>query len=219
MKILASKLSNFILNDYCMMKKILSTLSFALITCAAIAQSYTSLEIGSDIPKATLKRTTVSNGQVSLNDVKTKKGLLVMFSCNTCPYVVKAQARTKEMMEYASARGIGMIIVNSNEAQRDDADAPEAMKKYARAQGYKVPYVTDEGSELANAFGATRTPEVFLFDGNGKLVYKGAMEDNPSNPSESKQIFLKTAIDHMIGGKPIDPNSTKSVGCSIKRAG
>jgi peroxiredoxin len=183
----------------------------------AAAQGYTSLAIGSDIPKAGLKRAMINGGQVSLNDAKTRKGLLVMFSCNTCPYVIKSQARTKEMMEYAKKRGIGMVIVNSNEAQRDDEDSPEAMKAYAGSQGYNIPYLNDVSSELANAFGATRTPEVFLFDGNGKLVYKGAMEDNPSNPSESKQIFLKAAIDNLVDGKPIDPNTTKSIGCGIKR--
>ena len=121
------------------------------------------------------------------------------------------------MIRYAVASGIGMIIINSNEAQRDNDDSRKAMKEYANTQGYKVPYVIDKNSVLADAFGATRTPEVFLFDGNGKLVYKGAMEDNPSNPSESKEIFLKAAIDNMVAGKPINPASTKSIGCSIKR--
>ncbi len=201
------------------MKKILPIVSILLLSAFSVAaQSYTSLAIGSSIPKAAVKTTTVSGGKVALNDVKTSKGLLVMFSCNTCPYVIKAQERTREMIQYATERGIGMIIINSNEAQRGEDDSPEAMKAYSRDQGYKVPYVIDANSEIANAFGATRTPEVFLFDGNGKLVYKGAMEDNPSKPAESKQIFLRAAIDNMIKGQPIDPNSTKSVGCSIKRA-
>jgi hypothetical protein len=158
-----------------------------------------------------------SGGKVSLDMAKTKKGLLVLFSCNTCPYVVKAQTRTTEMVQHAVASGIGTIIVNSNEAQRGDDDSYKEMKKYALKQGYKVPYVMDDKSALADAFGASRTPEVFLFDGEGKLVYKGAMEDNPSNPAESKSIFLKTAIDNMVAGKAIDPNNTKSIGCSIKR--
>jgi len=131
--------------------------------------------------------------------------------------VIKSQARTKEVMKYAQEKGIGMVIINSNEAQRDEADSYNAMVKYAKAQGYKVPYLVDEHSELADMYGATHTPEVFLFNGNKELVYKGAMEDNPSNPGSSKQMFLKNAINNMLAKKAIDPNSTKSIGCSIKR--
>ena len=202
------------------MKKVISALAITLMTSGlAIAQSkpITSLEIGSPIPNGDVQMVAASGGKVSLDMVKTKKGLLVMFSCNTCPYVVKAQSRTIEMVQHAVASGIGMIIINSNEAQRGNEDSYKEMKKYALKQGYKVPYVMDDKSALADAFGATRTPEVFLFDGTGTLVYKGAMEDNPSNPAESKSIFLKKAIDNMVAGEPIDPNNTKSIGCAIKR--
>ena len=202
------------------MKNIYGLLAiFLFLSVFSFAQSapIASIGIGTSIPKADEKMQTVSGGKISLNDVKTNKGLLVMFSCNTCPYVIKSQARTKEMMEYAVNRGFGMIIINSNEAYRKEDDSYESMKKYAKQQGYKVPYVVDEASETANAFGATRTPEVFLFDGNGKLVYKGAMEDSPANPSESKQLYLKDAIDNLVGGTEINPNSTRSIGCGIKR--
>jgi thioredoxin-related protein len=176
-----------------------------------------SIEIGSNIPMAFTEMKSVDGNIVSLDKARTKTGLLVMFSCNTCPYVIKSQARTKEMMNYAVKNGIGMVIVNSNEAKRDDDDSYKDMIKYARNEGYKVPYVVDENSKLANAFGATRTPEVFLFNDKGQLIYKGAMEDNPTNPSESKSIFLKAAIDNMLTGKPVEPNATKSIGCIIKR--
>jgi thioredoxin-related protein len=202
------------------MKKTLIALALVAGSMAAYAQNnIQSLAIGSNIPLADKQLSGINNRKIALNQVKTGKGLLVMFSCNTCPYVVKSQARTQEMMRYAASRGVGMVVVNSNEAYRTEDDAPEAMAAYAKAQGYTVPYLIDAQSALANAFGATRTPEVFLFDGSGKLVYKGAMEDNPSNPAESKQIFLKTAIDNMISGEPVNPNTTKSIGCSIKRAG
>lgn len=202
------------------MKRMISALSFVLLaslTATAQQPAIQSIAIGSEMPKADQKMRSVDGKDISLDQAKSKKGLLVMFSCNTCPYVVKSQARTKEMMSYAMSQGLGMVIVNSNEAQRDNDDSYKDMKAYADKQGYKVPYVVDKGSELANAFGATRTPEVFLFDASGKLVYHGAMEDNPSNPSESKQMFLKAAIDNMLAGKPADPDNTRSIGCSIKR--
>jgi len=176
-----------------------------------------SIEIGSEIPMASKAMKSVDGKTVTLEKAKTNEGLLVMFSCNTCPYVVKSEARTKEMMAYAMEKKIGMVIINSNEAKRGDDDSDKEMAKYAKKMGYKVPYVVDEKSAVADAFGATRTPEVFLFDGNGKLMYKGAMEDNPSSPSESKNMFLKDAIDKIVVGQVPDPNSTKSIGCTIKR--
>jgi thioredoxin-related protein len=176
-----------------------------------------SIEIGSEIPMANQAMKSADGKTITLEKAKTNEGLLVMFSCNTCPYVIKSEARTKEMMAYAMEKKIGMVIINSNEAKRSDEDSDKEMAKYAKKMGYKVPYVIDEKSAVADAFGATRTPEVFLFDGNGKLMYKGAMEDNPSSPAESKNMFLKDAIDKITMGQVPDPNSTKSIGCTIKR--
>jgi len=200
------------------MKKIL--LAGLLLTAVqSYAQStFETLAIGSTIPMGDVNMKSTEGKQVSLNNAKTDNGLIVMFSCNTCPYVVKSQPRTKEVMEYAKAHEIGMVIINSNEAQRGEADSYEAMVKYAKKQGYAVPYVVDEKSKLADAFGASHTPEVFLFDANGKLIYKGAMEDNPGSPADSKVMYLKKAMDNMLAELPVNPNTTKSIGCSIKRS-
>jgi hypothetical protein len=200
------------------MKRILIAATLLASVQSFAQQNIKSIEIGSNIPMQGVEVKTSAGTITSLDKAKTAKGLLVMFSCNTCPYVIKSQARTKEMMAYTMQNGIGMVVVNSNEAKREDDDSYKAMAAYAKEQGYKVPYLVDTKSTLADAFGATRTPETFLFDANGKLVYKGAMEDNPQNPTESKELFLKAAIDNMIAGKTIEPNATKSIGCTIKRA-
>jgi hypothetical protein len=203
-------------------------LAVALTLCAgtALAQNPAapntreSLAIGASVPMATTKmHSATTGGEATLASAKTSKGLLVMFSCNTCPYVVKSQARTREVLKAAKDAGIGAIVVNSNAAYRDETDSYGAMKKYAVEQGYSAPYVVDEDSKLADAFGATRTPEVFLFDGSGKLVYKGAMEDNPATPAESTKFYLTDAMQKMLAGQAVDPVSTKSIGCSIKRKG
>ena len=120
-------------------------------------------------------------------------------------------------MEYAVAHHVGMVIINSNEAKRSDDDSYEAMAKFAREQHYTVPYVIDENSAVADLFGANHTPEVFLFNTKGKLVYKGAMNDNPSNPDSYKKMYIEDAITAMMAGKDPDPKTTKSIGCSIKR--
>jgi len=159
----------------------------------------------------------ISGTEVSLKDAQTKKGLLVMFSCNTCPYVIKNQSRTYEVCKYAQGNGIGVAILNSNEAKRSEDDSYEDMKTYAKEQGYNWYYLVDKNSSLADAFGANRTPECFLFDGNGKLVYHGAIDDNPSDASAVSRKHLITAIDEMNAGKEVSVKQTKSVGCSIKR--
>jgi peroxiredoxin len=176
-----------------------------------------SLAIGSEIPMATQKMRSTDGKEVSLKGAN-KNGLIVMFSCNTCPYVIKSQERTKEVMAFAKEKGVGMVILNSNQGRRDKDDSFEEMKKYAKEQGYTVPYLVDEKSMLADAFGANRTPEIFLFDKAGKLVYKGAMEDSPATPERSKEMYLKDAILKMQAGLAPEPAVTKSIGCSIKRA-
>ncbi len=184
---------------------------------SAFAQGRESLALGKTIPLENEVMESVLGEPTSLAEQKGNRGLLVIFSCNTCPYVVKAQQRTQSLVDYALEREIGVIILNSNHAQRDGDDSKEAMQAYAIENGYTVPYVIDEESKLADAFGATRTPEVFLFNEQDLLVYKGAMEDQPANPDASEQIFLQMAIDNMLAERVIDPAHTVSVGCTIKR--
>ncbi len=175
------------------------------------------LPLGSPIPSPEAKMKDVTGKEVSLKDAKTGKGLLVMFSCNTCPYVIKNQGRAYEACKYAMGNGIGVAVLNSNEAKRGDDDSYDEMKAYAKEQGYGWYYLVDNNSALADAFGANRTPECFLFDANGKLVYHGAIDDNPSDASAVNRKHLITAIDEMKSGKDISVKESKSVGCSIKR--
>jgi thioredoxin-related protein len=175
------------------------------------------LPIGAPIPKSETKLKDISGKEVSLQEAKTNKGLLVMFSCNTCPYVIKNQQRTAEVCAYAKSEGIGVAILNSNEAKRTDDDSYEAMRDYAKDQGYNWYYLVDKSSELADAFGANRTPECFLFNAEGKLVYHGAIDDNPSDPESVSRKHLLVAIDEMKSGKEISVKESRSVGCSIKR--
>ena len=175
------------------------------------------LPIGASMPLADRKMKDVTGKEISLKDAKKEAGLLVMFSCNTCPYVIKNQGRTKEISTYAQQKGLGVILINSNEGQRDDDDAFTAMQAYAKRQGYKWHYVVDTDSKLADAFGATRTPEVYLFNKENKLVYHGAIDDNPGNEKAVGRLHLKTAIDEMVSGKAVAVATSRSVGCGIKR--
>ncbi len=199
------------------MKKIL----FACIALASVATlAFTvgePLTIGSSMPKANLKMKNIDNKDVSMQDAKKENGVLVMFSCNTCPYVIKNQERTLTISEFAVKNKVGVIILNSNEAYRGDEDSFDAMKSYAKEQGYKWNYVVDENHEVADAFGANRTPECFLFDKNLKLVYHGAIDDSPSDVTAVKRIHLQEAITELVAGKDVTVKESRSVGCTIKR--
>ncbi len=175
------------------------------------------LPIGAPIPNPEAKMKDVSGKEISLKDAKTNKGLLVMFSCNTCPYVIKNQDRTNEVAKHAIANGVGVAVLNSNEAKRGDDDSFDDMKAYAKNQGYSWYYLVDNNSAQADAFGANRTPECFLFDGQGKLVYHGAIDDSPADPAGVGRKHLVAAIDEMNAGKEVSVKESKSVGCSIKR--
>jgi peroxiredoxin len=177
------------------------------------------LQIGASMPKADVKMKDISGKEVSMKDAAGANGTLVMFSCNTCPYVIKNQTRTNEIMEYAINNKVGTIILNSNEAYRDKDDSFNEMKSYAEKQGYKWYYTVDKNHEIADAFGATRTPEIFLFNKSGKLVYHGAIDDSPADAAAVKRQHLKTAIDEMNTGKDVSIKTSKSIGCSIKRQG
>lgn len=199
------------------MKKIFPAL---LVLAAAATLAFTvgdPLQIGSIMPKADLKMKSINNKEVSMKDAKKENGVLVMFSCNTCPYVVKNQERTLAISEFADKNKVGVIILNSNEAYRGNEDSYDAMQGYAKEQGYKWNYVVDKNHEVADAFGANRTPECFLFDKDLKLVYHGAIDDSPSDVTAVKRIHLQEAITEMVAGKDVTVKESRSVGCTIKR--
>lgn len=196
-------------------------LFFSLIAVASLATlAFTvgdPLMIGSAMPKADLKMQDISGKNVAMKDAKKDNGVLVMFSCNTCPYVVKNQERTLAISKFASENKVGVIILNSNEALRADDDSYAAMQAYAIEQGYKWNYVVDKNHEIADAFGANRTPECFLFDKNLTLVYHGAIDNSPADAASISRVHLKEAITEMVGGKEVTVKESKSVGCTIKR--
>ncbi|MGZ8539893.1 MAG: thioredoxin family protein [Chitinophagaceae bacterium] len=200
------------------MKKILfSALPVAAIAVLSLQAVNDPLPIGSSLPSPEAKMKDISGKEVSFKDAMKKNGLLVMFSCNTCPVVGRYQSRTLETAKFAVDNGVGVIVLNSNEATRSDGDSFDDMKDYGKDQGYQFSYVLDKNSAMADAFGATRTPEVFLFDKSGKLTYHGAIDDNANDPGEVTRKHAKIAIEEMIAGKNVSTTKTRFVGCSIKR--
>ena len=199
------------------MKKTIISL---LLLPAMVLSSFTMedpLPLGAGLPKADNKLKDISGKEVRLKEAMKENGLLVMFSCNTCPVVINNQTRTKEICQFASKKSIGVVLLNSNEANRNSSESLGAMQEYAKGQGYSWYYAEDKNNELADAFGATRTPECFLFDKDGKLIYHGAIDDSPSEAANVKRNHLKEAINEVLAGKEVSVKQSKSVGCSIKR--
>ncbi|MBL7912449.1 MAG: redoxin family protein [Bacteroidia bacterium] len=194
----------------------LSLIIVSIITFSFVSSPPEELAINAAIPQGDYKMKDVSGKTVSLNEIKTAKGLLVIFSCNTCPYVKLSEARIKEYSDYCLANGIGCALINSNEAQRAEDDSFDKMTAYFTAQKLKCTYAVDEKSQLANAFGATRTPQCFLFNAKG-LVYKGAIDDNVKDAAAVKAPYLKEALASLLKNETPKTQETKSIGCTIKR--
>jgi thioredoxin-related protein len=193
-----------------------------LILCAGLLAFINSappaeLPLNAPVPMTDYRMKDISGENVSLNEIKKEKGLLVIFSCNTCPYVKLNESRIREYSNYCLDNGIGCILVNSNEGQREEEDSFEEMVKYYKSQKLKCCYTVDEKSRLANAFGAGRTPQCFLFNREGLLVYKGAIDDNVKDPAAVKSPYLKDAINAVLKNEKPKTQETKSIGCTIKR--
>jgi thioredoxin-related protein len=194
----------------------LSLIIVSVLTFSFVNSPPEELALNAAIPQGDYKMKDVSGKTVSLNEIKTAKGLLVIFSCNTCPYVKLSEARIKEYSDYCLANGIGCALINSNEAQREEDDSFDKMSAYFTAQKLKCTYTVDEKSALANAFGATRTPQCFLFNAKG-LVYKGAIDDNVKDAAAVKVPYLKEALASLLKNETPKTQETKSIGCTIKR--
>ena len=193
---------------------------FTIMTVTSItAQDIQQLPLGSILPLGDVQMEGVSGRNLTLDGVKGEKGLLVIFSCNTCPWVVKWEDRYPVVQKMAEASDIGMILLNPNEDYRDKGDGMQDMILYAEKAGYTLPYVLDKNHRMADAFGASRTPHVYLFDSEDKLVYVGAIDDNANSAADVEEFYIKDAIEQLSAGQPITTASTKSIGCTIKRLG
>jgi peroxiredoxin len=190
---------------------------FALAGVTVQAQeTATPLALGSAIPMADAKLKNVDGKDITIANVKGKKGTLVVFTCNACPWAKAWETRIVELGNTWAPKGIGMIAINPNDPSANREDGYDVMKSRAKQRGMKFPYVVDATSDLARAFGATRTPEVFLFDAEDKLVYHGAVDDNGREPDKVSERYLADALTAVSSGKEIAVAETKAMGCTIK---
>jgi len=172
------------------------------------------LKIGSSAPGFRLPG--VDGKSYGLEDFKDKKIVIAMFSCNHCPTVKAYEDRFVELQRDYKDKGVVLIAINSNDDKRYPEDSFGNMKIRAREKKFNFPYLRDESQQAARAYGAERTPEVFVFDEKRALRYHGRIDDNVHEPNQVRQHYLRDALDAILERREIPLKDTEPVGCTIK---
>ncbi|MEJ2552624.1 MAG: thioredoxin family protein [Gammaproteobacteria bacterium] len=175
----------------------------------------TMLKLGTPAPAFRLPDTT--GRLLSLQDFEAASALLVVFMCNHCPYVKHIRPALAEFARDYQPKGLAVVGINANDAQKYADDSPEKMVDEVASAGYTFPYLYDETQETAKAYHAACTPDFFLFDKDRKLVYRGQFDDSrPGNNIALTGRDLRAAADAVLAGKDVTADQQPSIGCNIK---
>jgi peroxiredoxin len=157
----------------------------------------------------------VDGRRYSLESFKAKPVLVVIFSCNHCPYVKDYESRMVAIQRDYQGRGVQLIAINSNDDKAYPEDSFQEMVKRAKDKGFNFPYLRDDSQRVVEAYGGVCTPHVFAFDGNRKLRYRGRIDDS-RDPSKVASSDLRNAVDDLLKGADVRVPDTRPFGCSIK---
>jgi len=199
------------------MKSLFGKVFFAILTISflsAMAPFVDAYKVGEQAADFSLKN--VDGSMVSLKDYKGVNGYIVVFTCNTCPYAVMYEDRIIELHNKYAPMGYPVVAINPNDPSVKSGDDFASMQARAKEKNFPFKYLFDEGQKVYPAFGAVRTPHVFLLDANRYVRYIGAIDDNAQNPSEVSVKYLENAIAALKAGNNPDPSETKAIGCTIK---
>lgn len=190
-------------------------LAFMLLSMVGFAQNgYKVGDIAGDF-----KLKNINNKMVSLADFKDAKGFIIIFTCNHCPYSKIYEDRIVALDKKYAKKGYPVIAINPNDPKVEAEDSFDKMKERAKEKHFSFPYLVDEGQLITKAYGASRTPHVFVLqkskEGN-KIAYIGAVDNDTENTNPSKINYTQNAVDALLTGKKPDPEFTKAIGCSIK---
>lgn len=201
------------------MKK-LTLFTLILLACMAMPRANAQTagyEVGDEAMDFSLP--SVDGEQISLSGMEGAKGALVIFSCNTCPYVKAYEDRMIQLHEKYAPQGYPVIAINPNDDQISPGDSFEEMKKRAKEKNFPFPYVYDKSQEVIKAYGGTRTPHVYLLNKEeGKFIVKyiGAIDNNYQNASAVTEHYVEDAMESVLNGQPVAMENTKAIGCTIK---
>jgi peroxiredoxin len=162
----------------------------------------------------------IDGKMVSLSDYREAKGFIVIFTCNTCPYAVASESRIVSLDKEFKPKGYPVIAINPNNPEVQPDDTYELMQEKAQLAGFTFPYLYDKSQSVYAAYGATKTPHVFLLrkeDGKNVVKYIGAIDDNVRSASSVKERFLANAVNELLAGKEVTIKETKAIGCSVKQ--
>jgi peroxiredoxin len=159
----------------------------------------------------------VSGKTISLDTFADKKALLVMFICHHCPYVVHVKDELARIGVDYGGRSVGIVAISANDAETHPADSPDGLREMAQQTGFRFPLCYDETQEVAQAYTAACTPDLFLFDEKRKLVYRGQLDGSrPKNDVAVTGHDLRAALDAVLAGKAVSADQKPSMGCNIK---
>lgn len=176
----------------------------------------TMLDLGTPAPNFDLLEP-ASGKQVALADFKGAPGLLVVFMCNHCPYVKHIRHGLAEFAREYQPKGLEIVGINANDVENYPDDSPEKMVQEAKAMNYPFPYLYDETQAVAKAYRAACTPDLYLFDGEQKLVYRGQFDGSrPGNDIPVTGADLRAAVNALLAGEPLAEEQKASMGCNIK---
>ena len=151
----------------------------------------------------------------SLKDVAGRNGTVVVFACNHCPFVIHIAKQLGELAKEAAAKEVSIVAINSNDLEKYPQDGPEPMKDFAKEYSWDFPYLIDRTQMTAKSYGAACTPDFFLFDAEGKMVYAGQFDDSRPGRGEATGDDLRAAISKMLDGE-VPKKGIPSSGCNIK---
>jgi peroxiredoxin len=161
----------------------------------------------------------VDGRNYSLADFADARVLIVVFSCNHCPYVVGSEDRILKLLADYAPHGVRLVAINSNETDNHPADSFEFMKQRAKERRFSFPYLRDESQDVARVYGALRTPHFYVFDAQRTLRYTGRMDDNPRSPGQETTHELRDALDALLADRQPPVPITNPIGCNVKWKG
>jgi thiol-disulfide isomerase/thioredoxin len=181
-----------------------------------MAETSKMIPLGTIAPSFTL-HDSISGETKSLEELKSDLATVVMFICNHCPYVKHVNEQLVQLAQDYQPKGVSFVAISSNDPETYPDDAPDKMKEVGLELGYPFPYLFDETQEVAKAYSAACTPDTYIFDGDLKLVYRGQLDGaRPGNQVPVTGEDVRSALDDILSGQPVDPVQKPSMGCSIK---
>jgi len=196
------------------MKKAILTLNMLL---AAVLLTTAAVKPGDNAVDFSLKN--VDGATVSLSDYNDQKGVILVFTCNPCPFAKAYEQRIIQLHQKYADQGFPVVAINPNDDEISPEDTFDKMKARASEKGYPFPYLKDETQEVYQAYGAARTPHIFLLEKKGnkfKVAYIGAIDDNAMDAASVNRKYLEKAITAIVSGDKPNPSTTKAIGCTIK---